>query len=740
MVAGAGATGERRWRGCCWSSPLSAPGAGRPGRGAARDRGLRSPATPSAASPSATSRTPTSGRRSSSSAASPRRPTSGPGPSSWSRSCRWPPPTRRSPSRSPPSRRRPPRARASSRPVEIGSGDREPRHRRRAARRRRLGRGRDLRRHRDRASPTRRWRSRVAQRDRAAEAVVSDAQGERRGPGARPAALVAAGGRGRARRVRAAAHAVGLDRAGDLPRPEPAAAQPELQRHHPADAQRPADRRRGHQGEPRQRRLLRAPQPARRPHHLRGRGARASRPRPSRPTSGSSTTATSSRFANYDAPALEITRGGETIRLGENEGAVVPAAGAARARRRCWRGPSSPRRSTARRSTTPRSTLGWEPPQGAEAYWLEVAADADFNTMQASEWGVRDTSRRRRRAGAGRPLLAGLLARPARAARACAASAGASAIVDDETPPFVTLTAPKDGEIVTAAEVDGRGRERARRAADGERRLRAGRRQRRLRDLGHRDAGARTRIAVAAVDPAGNRTERTRGFVYRPVGAVAIALDPARAARRRGAAPDARRARSTSPASRTPRRGPALRVLGGGRRRWRCRPWSATAAASTSPCRPPTTGAAYRIEIVGAGRQGRGRRRASSRAGTRRRRRSRSTRRRRRRRRNAWLDARPAAPADAVARDRQRQRRRGSTAAASTRDGDPGAGDERHRDRRDRRGRQRRRSSGSRRSTTSSRRRSSRRRSTGRRGPAGRSRSWSRRGTPRACARPRPSS
>ena len=32
----------------------------------------------------------------------------------------------------------------------------------------------------------------VAQRDRAAEAVVSDAQGERRGPRARPAALVAA--------------------------------------------------------------------------------------------------------------------------------------------------------------------------------------------------------------------------------------------------------------------------------------------------------------------------------------------------------------------------------------------------------------------------------------------------------------------------------------------------------------------------------------------------------------------
>ena len=39
-------------------------------------------------------------------------------------------------------------------------------------------------------------------------------------------------------------------------------------------------------------------------------------------------------------------------------------------------------------------TLQWQPLQGAEGYWLEVAADADFNKMQASEWGVRDVSHR----------------------------------------------------------------------------------------------------------------------------------------------------------------------------------------------------------------------------------------------------------------------------------------------------------------------------------------------------------
>ena len=75
----------------------------------------------------------------------------------------------------------------------------------------------------------------------------------------------------------------------------------------------------------------------------------------------------------------------------------------------------------------PAVTLAWQPSEGAEGYWLEIAADAEFNVMQASEWGVRDTSRRFDGLGAGRPLLAGLLPRPARAAGRALASAGASA-------------------------------------------------------------------------------------------------------------------------------------------------------------------------------------------------------------------------------------------------------------------------------------------------------------------------
>ena len=98
--------------------------------------------------------------------------------------------------------------------------------------------------------------------------------GQRRGPRADQRA----GRRGRPRtsgRVRAAAHALASTAQVTFRDLSRLPAEPELRRHDPADAQRPADRRRGDQGQPGQRRLLRAPEPARRPHRLRGGGAGA---------------------------------------------------------------------------------------------------------------------------------------------------------------------------------------------------------------------------------------------------------------------------------------------------------------------------------------------------------------------------------------------------------------------------------------------------------------------------------
>ncbi len=123
-----------------------------------------------------------------------------------------------------------------------------------------------------------------------------------------------------------------------------------------------------------------------------------------------------SRFTNYDAAALEITRGAETISIGENEGAVLPD-GPRPSGRRCWRAPSSTSRSTAPQIFDPAVTLAWKPSDDAEGYWLEVAADRRFQRDAGLRVGGARHQPQLRRAGAGRALLARLLARPAGPAR-----------------------------------------------------------------------------------------------------------------------------------------------------------------------------------------------------------------------------------------------------------------------------------------------------------------------------------
>ena len=229
-----------------------------------------------------------------------------------------------------------------------------------------------------------------------------------------------------------------------------------------------------------------------------------------------------SRFTNYDAAALEITRGAEKISIGENEGAVVPNSGETERTRVLARAELAlPLDGT--EIFDPDVTLAWQPSEGAEGYWLEIAADAEFNVMQASEWGVRDTSRRFDGLGAGdhywRVSSLDRLGLPG-----VRSLSWRFRIVDDETPPFVTLTAPKEAEIVTTAEVAvaGEAEPGARVtvndaevpvAADGSFALTV------------TPAEGENTLRVAAVDPAGNRTERTRAFSYRPVGAVAITVD-----------------------------------------------------------------------------------------------------------------------------------------------------------------------------------------------------------------------
>jgi hypothetical protein len=101
-------------------------------------------------------------------------------------------------------------------------------------------------------------------------------------------------------------------------------------------------------------------------------------------------------------------------------------------------------------------------------------------------------------------------------------------MVDDRTPPFLALGQPQEAAIVTAATVvvTGESERGVTLTVNGA-----------YVPLGEDGSfatevaavpGANT-IAVNVVDEAGNRTERTRKFVFSPIGTVTVALDPATA-------------------------------------------------------------------------------------------------------------------------------------------------------------------------------------------------------------------
>lgn len=160
---------------------------------------------------------------------------------------------------------------------------------------------------------------------------------------------------------------------------------------------------------------------------------------------------TGARFVNYDTPALEIVRGAETIALGENEGIVLTSGGSERAD--VLEAPRllSPQiEAVIYGETTP---LSWQELQGARAYWLEVATDPGFNDMQISEWGVEATefeaSGLRPRAYHWRVAALDALGLPGQWSRALPFTQRV-----DTTPPFLRILAPAPSQQTDTAQIE----------------------------------------------------------------------------------------------------------------------------------------------------------------------------------------------------------------------------------------------------------------------------------------------
>ncbi|MCA0869194.1 FecR domain-containing protein [Seohaeicola saemankumensis] len=226
------------------------------------------------------------------------------------------------------------------------------------------------------------------------------------------------------------------------------------------------------------------------------------------------------KFVNYDKAGLEIERGGEKIMVGENEGIVLSGQGAERAQ--VLNSPLLTAPELGAVIYTATAPLAWQAYEGAVAYWLEVASDPGFNEMKVSEWGIRGTGF----------VAEGLP--PARYHWRVAAldqlglpgewsTAQDFTIRIDNTPPFLTLLSPAAGSMVTRAQSEllGASESDARLTLNGQ-----------PLEIGA-DGSFLTALTlvpgdnsftVQATDPAGNTSARSVSVVYRPAVAVEIAL------------------------------------------------------------------------------------------------------------------------------------------------------------------------------------------------------------------------
>lgn len=229
------------------------------------------------------------------------------------------------------------------------------------------------------------------------------------------------------------------------------------------------------------------------------------------------------RFVNYDQASLEVRQGDTAVVIGENEGVVLNRNGAQTADVL-----DSPKLTKPDNNAVLYSSavdLAWGGFDGAAGYWIEVARDAGFNEMQVSEWGVTQTAfitpdlppaRYFWRVAALDQLgLPGQWSKPA-----------GFIVRRDNTPPFLTMLAPGDGALSEDQAIIVFG------ASEPDATVLLNGAPLRL----NKDGSFETEVGLKvgenvltldATDLAGNKSNLAQTVIYRPAVAVEIIFDPA---------------------------------------------------------------------------------------------------------------------------------------------------------------------------------------------------------------------
>ncbi|WP_165929141.1 FecR domain-containing protein [Shimia isoporae] len=230
----------------------------------------------------------------------------------------------------------------------------------------------------------------------------------------------------------------------------------------------------------------------------------------------------SALFVNYDTAALDIESGAAKVSLGQDEGVVITDAGvAARAEvldRTLLSGPMDQAEVFGSGVD-----LAWQAFPEASGYWFEVAADAGFNRMITTEWGVKETGFRVEGLTPGvhfwRVAALDTLGLPGKWSETRAFE-----LRIDETPPFLTVLTPSDAALVEADTVEVLG------ASEVDAVLELNGQAIEIDADGSFVVQVplvegENPLVLVAMDAAGNRSEKRRNVIYVPREGVDISLD-----------------------------------------------------------------------------------------------------------------------------------------------------------------------------------------------------------------------
>lgn len=229
------------------------------------------------------------------------------------------------------------------------------------------------------------------------------------------------------------------------------------------------------------------------------------------------------KFANFDDRVLRVAANGSAVELGRNEGTLVRSGRQPTAKVGILGAVDLLAPDDDSQTVAAEAELRWTPVANAEGYWLELAFDQDFQRMAMSRWGLKGNSFATGPLGVGSYYwrIAALDRFGLPGARG---EVRRFHVRVDQTPPFVIIRRPEEGELVRASpvviegeaepgatlrlngatiEIDSEGRFRAR--ID--------------------PAPGPVELVLAASDAAGNRAEQRRSFQLVPDARASVIFD-----------------------------------------------------------------------------------------------------------------------------------------------------------------------------------------------------------------------